>query len=298
MSAPAMYQVIDTSPTPRQHAPSLTQTASDRGHTAPVVLLHSSASSARQWQAAIEALRPRFEPHTVEFHGHGAQAAWCGDAPMRLAHEAALVESLLDRVGSAHLVGHSYGAAVALKVASRRPDQVRSVVAYEPVLFALLRDDPVSQRALQPVVGVAQAMRLRLADGQALAAAQHFIELWSGPGAWAALSAERQQAFATRMPAVLRHFDALFGDPLASADLARLRMPLLLLSGARTVPATSRIAQLLGRAQPLAQRAVLDAMGHMGPITHAASFNRHLLDFLLAQAGSAGVQRSAQVQPG
>ena len=141
MSAPAMYQVIDTSPTPRHRAPSLTQTAaaSDRRDTAAVVLLHSSASSARQWQAAIEALRTRFEPHTVEFHGHGAQPAWCGDAPMRLAHEAALVESLLDRVGSAHLVGHSYGAAVALKVASRRPDQVRSVVAYEPVLFALLR---------------------------------------------------------------------------------------------------------------------------------------------------------------
>jgi len=246
----------------------------------PVVLLHSSAASGRQWQALADALRARHEVHAVDFHGHGTQAPWPGPAPMSLADEAAPVERLIERLGGAHVVGHSYGAAVAIKLASRRPALVRSLVAYEPVLFGLLLDDPFSRREVQAVVGVAEAMRVRVAQGQPDAAAQRFIDFWSGPGAWASLSAERQQGFAARVPAVLQQFDGLFGDPLALADLARLRMPTLLLSGGETVPAARRIVQLVHGALPAARRETFDPMGHMGPVTHAALFNQRVVEFL------------------
>ncbi len=251
----------------------------------PIVLLHSSASSARQWQRTIEALPLCFDARTVEFHGHGAQAAWNGRAPMALADEAALVESLLEKLGTSHLVGHSYGGAVALKVAMRRPDLVRSVVAYEPVLFALLRDDPASWREIRSVFAVAEGMRQRLAHGQALDAAQQFIDFWSGPGAWSSLSADRQTAFAARAAAVVRQFDALFNDATSVRDLARLRMPLLVMSGTHTVPAARRIAQLAAAAQPMAQCATLDRLGHMGPVTHPPAFNQRLIEFLNSLPG-------------
>jgi pimeloyl-ACP methyl ester carboxylesterase len=246
----------------------------------PIVLLHSSASSARQWQRTIEALPPRFAARTVEFHGHGAQAAWSGSAAMTLADEAALVEALLEKVGPAHIVGHSYGGAVALKAAMQRPHLVRSVVAYEPVLFRLLRDDPASWREIRCVTAVADGMRQRLADGQPPAAAQQFIDFWSGPGAWSSLSPDRQAAFAARAAAVVRQFDALFNDALSVRDLARLRMPLLLLSGTHTVPATRRIAHLVAAAQPTVQCEALDRLGHMGPVTHPPAFNQRLIEFL------------------
>jgi pimeloyl-ACP methyl ester carboxylesterase len=285
MSATAVNTVAAPSAPSARRAPSVAVPAAVNPRSREtVVLLHSSASSARQWQPAILALQASFAVHAVEFHDHGAQPGWRGDAPMTLADEAALAEPLLAQAGGAHVVGHSYGAAVALKLASRRPALVRSVVAYEPVLFGLLFDDAGSRCELQAVVAIAEAMRQRLAQGQALAAARGFIEFWSGAGAWTALPAERQQAFAARMPAVLQHFEALFGDPLTCGDLARLRMPLLLASGARTVPSARRIVQLVGAAQPKAQREVLDEMGHMGPITHAATFNRRVIEFLRAHA--------------
>lgn len=246
----------------------------------PVVLLHASASSARQWQSATAALSGRFEAHTVEFHGHGAQPAWQGDIPMTLAHDAALVEPLLERLGGAHLVGHSYGAAVALRVASRRPALVRCVVAYEPVLFSLLQGVPAAQGELQTVLGVVSAMRRSLAQGRPERAAEYFVDSWSGPGAWTVLSPEQQQPITARVPVVLQQFEALFGDAFAGRDLAALRMPLLLLSGAQTVPTARRLVQRVCAAQPAAQHEVLDGMGHMGPITHADRFTGCVLEFL------------------
>jgi pimeloyl-ACP methyl ester carboxylesterase len=245
-----------------------------------LILLHSSAGSGRQWRATVDALQARFTVHAVDLHGHGTQAAWTGAAPMRLADEAALVEPLLERCGGAHVVGHSYGGAVALKLACRRPALVRSVAAFEPVLFGLLLDDAGSRRELMSVVAMAEAMRAWIARGEPAAAAQRFIDFWSGDGTWAALPVERQAAFAARVAAVRLHFDALFSDPLSLDDLARLAMPVLLLRGQATVPVTRRVLQLAGAALPRARLDVLPDMGHMGPLTHPTAFNRRLGDFL------------------
>ena len=178
-----------------------------------VVLLHSSASSARQWKGVVAALQTRFRVHAVEFHGHGARTAWRGDAPLTLADEAALVAPLLAEAGGAHVVGHSYGAAVALKLATTHPEHVRSVVAYEPVLFRWLIDDTVHHRPAQDVVAIADAIRDRLAMNQKHSAAQRFIDFWSGGGSWESMPGGKQDFIATHMRAVLQHFDALFAEP-------------------------------------------------------------------------------------
>lgn len=253
---------------------------------APVVLLHSSASSGRQWHAAVDALHAAgvAEVHAVDLHGHGARAAWQGPQSLRLADEAALLEPLLQRPGGAHLVGHSYGGAVALATALRWPGQVRSVVAYEPVLFSLLKEDAAGSAAERTeVVGGAAAMGEDLCAGRPLAAAQRFVELWSGRDAWLRLPAERCHGVAARMPAVMAQFEALFDAGIGASDLARLRMPLLLMCGAHTVPITRRIAQRLRDALPRAQHETAPDMGHMGPITHAHAFNRRLVEFLAPQ---------------
>jgi pimeloyl-ACP methyl ester carboxylesterase len=53
----------------------------------------------------------------------------------------ALIE-LLESEGPAHVVGHSYGAVVALLAAGLRPDLVRSLVLIEPLLFDVVADRP------------------------------------------------------------------------------------------------------------------------------------------------------------
>jgi pimeloyl-ACP methyl ester carboxylesterase len=249
-------------------------------HQPPVVLLHSSGSTAQQWELLAQALAPRFEVLPVELHGHGERSAWTSDTPFRIADDAALVLPLLERVGAAHLIGHSYGGAVALKLASHHRDLVRSVTAYEPVLFRWLLRDSVGIRQLRDLLAVAEGMRSHVARGDGASAAKSFVEYWTGVDGWRHMPPGRRNAIASRMPSVLRHFDALFSEPFDAELLSRSGLPMLFLTGSQTVDAPRRISELLRRAMPDASHETLEGMGHMGPITHAPKVNRRIEQFL------------------
>ncbi|MBS1133034.1 MAG: alpha/beta hydrolase family protein [Burkholderiaceae bacterium] len=253
------------------------------GETSPrgtVVLLHSSAGSSRQWSALLERLGPRYDVRAVDFYGHGDRPAWYGAQPLTLADDAALVEPILRQAGPVHLVGHSYGGAVALKIAEMHPQSVRSLVVYEPVLFNWLfrheADTPVAQQA----IAMADSMRAQLEHGDAYAAAEQFIGYWAGPSAWLSMTGAKRDSTALRMRSVLAHFGALSGEPLARLRRAGALVPMLCLGGSDTTAATRRIATLLRQAFPLAQHDTMVSLGHMGPITHPAAVNARIAAFL------------------
>lgn len=257
-----------------------------------VVLLHSSASSARQWTALAEALQPRFEVRTVDFHGHGARPAWSGERALTLGDDAAIVEPILREAGGAHVVGHSYGGAVALKVATMLPHLVESLVAYEPVLFGWLFAAEPDVAAAQGVRRLADVIRKALHCRSFRGAAEPFVDYWSGAGTWSAMPVHRQQAVAERMESVSRHFGALFGEPATPSELAKLAgldLPKLFLTGERTVDSTRRIAALLRRACPRDDHEAMAGLAHMSPITHAAAVNRRIQDFLLLHGSRSSV---------
>src|SRR5258708_7721553 len=84
------------------------------GPGTPIVLLHSSGLSGRQWRRLVPALRERgLRPVVPDLTGHGASPPWPEPAPLSyrddVAHVGALLASLPE---PAHLVGHSYGAFV------------------------------------------------------------------------------------------------------------------------------------------------------------------------------------------
>ncbi|HUG79637.1 MAG TPA: alpha/beta fold hydrolase, partial [Burkholderiales bacterium] len=104
-----------------------------------VVCLHSNASSSSQWRGLMDLLAPKYHVLAADSYGAGKSPAWPTDRPVRLRDEAALLEPVFARAGEPFtLVGHSYGAAVALIAALARPHRVRALALYEPTLFALV----------------------------------------------------------------------------------------------------------------------------------------------------------------
>ena len=254
------------------------------GHGPTVVLLHSSGSSGRQWDPLIAGLHDRFRLHAVDLHGHGGTPAWQAGRPMSLEDDAALVEPLLLAPEGVHLVGHSYGGALALKLAALHPERVNSVAVYEPVLFRLLLDYHPRDHAVTEVTITAGSIRRWLERGHADLAAKRFVDFWSGDGSWSALPAAVQHVIAARMPSVVAHFRALFFDSMTRSTLARLTMPVLCMTGGTTLTATRRLGELLRFAIPRASHMTMSGMGHMGPLTHPAQVIEPVAAFLDSQS--------------
>jgi pimeloyl-ACP methyl ester carboxylesterase len=248
-----------------------------------VVLLHSSASSGRQWDSLMTALQSRYRLQAIDLHGHGSTPAWKGRQRMRLEDDLALVQPLLTSATPVHLVGHSYGGALALKLAALMPERIASVAVYEPVLFRLLLDYQPRDRATTEVLIAAQSIRHWFDLGHNARAAQRFVDFWSGDGAWKRLPPVPQQIIAARMGSVIGHFDALFNDSLTRAELSRLDLPILCMTGARTRAAPRRIGELLRYALRRATHEFVVDAGHMGPITQAAAVAWRISAFLDAR---------------
>ena len=120
-----------------------------------VVCLHSSASSSGQWRALMDRLAGRFRVIAVDLYGSGKTVAWPHDQPMLLDDEVALLRSVFRAAGDRfHLIGHSYGGAVALKAALTHQDRLISLVLYEPVLFSVLMANASQSDAAREIVAV------------------------------------------------------------------------------------------------------------------------------------------------
>ena len=97
-----------------------------------VVCLHANASTSGQWRALMERMSDRFRVIAVDTYGAGKSPAWPNDRELRLADEVALLEPVFQAAGRRfHLVGHSYGGAIALKAALAYGDRVESMALFE-----------------------------------------------------------------------------------------------------------------------------------------------------------------------
>lgn len=101
-----------------------------------VICIHANASNSGQWRGLIDLLSPSHHVLAPDSFGAGKSPDWHSDRLISLTDEVALIEPML--VESEHpavLVGHSYGAAVALVAALAHPARVRALALYEPTLF-------------------------------------------------------------------------------------------------------------------------------------------------------------------
>jgi pimeloyl-ACP methyl ester carboxylesterase len=243
----------------------------------PVICLHSSGASGRQWDALAAPLSARFDVIAPDLLGYGTRAAWPTGTPASLTDEAQALAPLLDaRPGGVHLVGHSYGGSVALQMALRWPTRVKSLTLFEPVRFAVLFGDAQTAEAGEEIVRMGRRIGLTVLSGRSEAAAAMFVDYWSGDGAWNAMSPARQGALAARMPKVQAEFEALFADRVPMAAYSRLTMPVRLIRGDRSPLPARLVVGRLGGHLPNVDVVTMRGVGHMGPLTHPAEFAKAL----------------------
>lgn len=240
-----------------------------------VVALHCSLGSGRQWTRLAAELGSHYQFIAPDLSGYGNHVC-AVDLPMTLAQE---VEFLSDRIGEAagpiHLVGHSYGGAVAFKIAtdSHFAKRVRSLTLIEPVLPTLLGTDEADRRLHDGFAIVAKEVSQELWEGSTLEAIDKFTEFWNGSGPQEPLPTSARLRMIERADKLAFDFTAAFAEQGVAAAARRLQVPTLLLSGGWSPYLTQRIVQRLAYIIDGADARHLPGAGHMLPITHAPIVN-------------------------
>jgi pimeloyl-ACP methyl ester carboxylesterase len=210
--------------------------------------------------------------------GHGQSGAWAGVGEIQ-AVSTAMAADFLDT--PTDVIGHSFGATVALRLAVERPDLVRSLILYEPVFFAVALHDQPGLRAAHEAEMADYAAGM--AAGDFMRAAEGFTRVWGDRRGWTALPEGARAAMAAQMPLIEAATDALYGDSggmLASGALARIGVPVVLLEGSESPAIISAINTGLAARLPEARRVVVQGAGHMGPISHARVVAEEIRGFL------------------
>lgn len=253
----------------------------DEGEGPCAILGHCSSASHKEWLPLIEALKADWRVLAPDFIGYGQSDPWPIDKPFSIEADVKVLLALARKTKSKlHLVGHSYGAALALEAARKLGTRVKSLTLVEPVSFHLLRIENRPEWKDVERLGVSVLDPVAKGDDRKAAAA--FMSYWLGRWRWW-LSPERfKSAIATTIPKVALEFSIAIDAQTTLANYAEIEAPVLLIVGAKTPPPTRAVIELLSGALPYAKVETLRGAGHMSPFTHPAELNQLILDHLAA----------------
>lgn len=257
-----------------------------------VMLVHSSVSGARQWTRLIDDLKDQFRVRAVNLFGYGGTPAWRGGRVQTLDDQARLVAAALPRdAGRICLVGHSFGATVAMKAAARLFGRLDKLVLIETNPFNLLAQHGRID-ALTEAMALRDCVKAYGDRGEWTIAAEIFADYWAGAGTWAGMRPERRTAFAQAMRPNYFEWDAAMNDATTAEQWAALlpKDTLLIFDSRSALPIREVIA-ILRRECPAWTYRDVPGAGHMAPLTRPDLINPLVVEFLSAPVVSFVTQR-------
>lgn len=242
----------------------------NRGGARQVLALHCSLAHSGAWQGLAE----RLEGVTVtatDQPSHGRAPDWDGRTDLH-GLSTRLSIAMAEELGQGapiDLMGHSFGATIALRIALQRPDLVRSLTLIEPVIFAAARsaEDP----AYEPFKASHLAFAAMVKAGQPEAAAAMFHGMWGTGSRFADLTEKSRLYMVNRIHLIVAQNPVLLEDAagmLHFMGLESVGVPVLLIEGAISPPIIGAVHTELARRLPNVSRLSVQGAGHMVPITH------------------------------
>jgi len=266
------------------------------GSGTPLILIHGWRGASSHWQGTLDSLADIRSVHAIDLPGHGETPA--REAQITTEGLARLVVAFADQAGldQFDLVGHSYGAAVAVAIAAQWPGRVRRLVLssmgtarndleqtaltqthsfmnltlpwWRP-WFAMTRPWPGQWQPWVDWVGADPTMSRTIA-GAALRQLPADQEIVS----------EGVREFLTTDPLCAMEVAIDAASPNFVTALARITAPVLLLSGDRDPIMPAEGVAALAERLADCRTVLFDDCGHMPMIEWPDHFHRELRGFL------------------
>jgi pimeloyl-ACP methyl ester carboxylesterase len=261
-----------------------------------LVLVPGSCSTGAAWRPVMKALDGRFRFVTTSLLGYGATAERRTDDDLSVLREAEMLETVIETAGGAvHLVGHSFGGAVALLVATRKRVPLASLTVLEAPLPSLLNHcgEAAHYRSFRDMTD-AYFAAWQGGDREAI---RTMIDFYGGEGTYASWP-ERVRAYAVETtPVNIRDWASAYDEPLSQEMLAAIDVPVSVAVGAQSHPAICRANGLVAMSIEGAAFKTIGGAAHFMISTHPGQVAEVIhANVQVAEAGPAGLVASPTLQ--
>lgn len=240
----------------------------------PVILVAGMGGALSYWGPNFAALGARHRVVAYDQRGTGRTDRVPVASIDQLADDlAALMDAL--GIARAHLVGHSTGGAIGLVLAARRPERVRSLVAYASIAGAdayRRRVWGLRKRILQTLGPEVYAQTTSLFFYPPAYIAANDVALREAEQRTATQDLGSADIMASRIDAILA-FDF-------ARELGRITAPTLVVCAKDDLLTPAYFSEAIAAGVPGARLALLDSGGHALSRSRPEDFNRIVLDFL------------------
>ena len=261
------------SSTPRIQGPEIVKKSDfdlvDTGQGPAVLMLPGSYATPAAWKGIQNVLESSFRILSTSLPGYGTTKEV---RPGNDAHISRLIEfigQVFDAVDEpVHVVGHSWGAHLALAAVLAKRIEPLSLVCFEAnPIFAKPRDRPFPWRA--EVEAMVSRFESALSAGDPEAAAI-IIDFYSRPGAFLRMPQNVRDFCRDTAPTNLLdwHSAATFNPPFE--EFATIDLPVTLVRGGETPTPIIDVTEQLAANIPHAQKRVVDGADHFLISTHPA----------------------------
>jgi pimeloyl-ACP methyl ester carboxylesterase len=241
-----------------------------------VVLIHGSHVANAFVPLATEATLSAYS--VVRYHRRGFARCSKPDSALSIAEQASDCEALLQHLGiaRAHVVGHSYGGAIALQLATQAPELVHTLVLQEPALLAV----PSGEAFFGEMAPILEMYGNRDKEGAIRAFLQlvgrsNSEEIIDGavPGGVSQAITDADTFFEIELPA-LEEWSSFSGEEAKSIDA-----PVLFVLGQDSLPVFHEGRDLVRSWLPQTEVAIIPDACHLLQMENPAAIGEALADF-------------------
>lgn len=246
----------------------------EAGQGPALCFIHGMGGNARNWETQYANFADRYRVIGWDAPGYGESDDWPTENPW-VSDYVSAIGALLDAldVGTAHMIGHSFGGTLMPAVQKVYPDRVASMVLAQPVIGS----GPLGAAKQAEIIAAREDLLAEL--GIDAYAKQHAPRSVAATADAATVAKGIEVTSWTRPRGHLAQWRAMARADIFG-EIGDVACPATVIAGAGDKTASQDVVRRIAAAIPGARFVALPDVGHMIYLEHPDRFNRALADHL------------------
>ena len=238
-----------------------------------LVFVPGSFSTGASWRNISTPLSEGYRVVATSLSGYGATREFRQSGVVGMQDEMDILEAVIARANApVHVVGHSFGAWVALFCMMRRKPKIQSLTLLEPTAFKLLK--LAGETDLNQQVDAMTDTYFAGWRGGDRQAVRHVIDFYGGAGTFDGYPPPVQEKVIAQTPTNILDWETGYAEFPTLQEFATVSVPTLVICGNTSHAAMQRCNQLLVQCLPQAKLLPLEGANHFMMGTHPAELAR------------------------